>query len=320
LTSLGAAPLASPVFTGDPQAPTPLTADNDTSIATTAFVKAQAYLTANQTITLSGDISGSGTTSISATLPVVNANVGTFAVSTVNAKGQVTAAANLTGDVTTAAGVATLATVVPTKGGTGQTTWTQGDLLYASATNTLSKLAKDATATRYLSNTGATNNPAWAAVNLANGVTGTLPVLNGGTGATTVPPADGKNPGLNTTTTSTSGTMYGSNFTLTPRMTSARVVVMICGHTSNNTAGGGQYLEGRYGTGAPPAQNAATAGTGFAGGLLFNEAVANNTIPFSLMKVITGLVGGTAYWFDVHIIVTSGTAAVSNVSISAFEV
>jgi hypothetical protein len=35
--------LASPVFTGDPQAPTPATADNDTSIATTAFVKAQAY-------------------------------------------------------------------------------------------------------------------------------------------------------------------------------------------------------------------------------------------------------------------------------------
>jgi hypothetical protein len=34
------APLASPVFTGDPQAPTPLTADNDTSIATTAYVKA----------------------------------------------------------------------------------------------------------------------------------------------------------------------------------------------------------------------------------------------------------------------------------------
>lgn len=37
------ATLASPVFTGDPQAPTPATADNDTSIATTAFVKAQAY-------------------------------------------------------------------------------------------------------------------------------------------------------------------------------------------------------------------------------------------------------------------------------------
>lgn len=36
----GAAPLASPTFTGDPKAPTPATTDNDTSIATTAFVKA----------------------------------------------------------------------------------------------------------------------------------------------------------------------------------------------------------------------------------------------------------------------------------------
>jgi Collagen triple helix repeat (20 copies) len=37
--------LASPVFSGDPQAPTPATADSDTSIATTAFVKAQGYAT-----------------------------------------------------------------------------------------------------------------------------------------------------------------------------------------------------------------------------------------------------------------------------------
>lgn len=34
------APLASPAFTGNPTAPTPATSDNDTSIATTAFVKA----------------------------------------------------------------------------------------------------------------------------------------------------------------------------------------------------------------------------------------------------------------------------------------
>lgn len=39
------APIESPTFTGDPKAPTPLTSDNDTSIATTAFVKAQAYAT-----------------------------------------------------------------------------------------------------------------------------------------------------------------------------------------------------------------------------------------------------------------------------------
>lgn len=38
LSLLTAAPLASPTFTGDPKAPTPSPGDNDTSIATTAFV------------------------------------------------------------------------------------------------------------------------------------------------------------------------------------------------------------------------------------------------------------------------------------------
>jgi hypothetical protein len=45
-------------------------------------------------------------------------------------------------------------------------------------------LAKDANATRYLSNTGTNNNPAWAQINLTNGVTGTLPTANGGTNLT----------------------------------------------------------------------------------------------------------------------------------------
>lgn len=68
-----------------------------------------------------------------------------------------------------------------TNGGTGLATVAQGDLFYGSAANTIAALAKDANATRYLSNTGTTNNPAWAQINLANGVTGTLPLANGGT-------------------------------------------------------------------------------------------------------------------------------------------
>lgn len=70
-------------------------------------------------------------------------------------------------------------------GGTGASTVTQGDLLYGSAANTWSKLAKDTTATRYLSNTGTSNNPAWAQVDLTNGVTGVLPAANGGFGVDT---------------------------------------------------------------------------------------------------------------------------------------
>lgn len=38
---IGAAPLASPVFTGNPTAPTPAALDNDTSLATTAFVQSE---------------------------------------------------------------------------------------------------------------------------------------------------------------------------------------------------------------------------------------------------------------------------------------
>jgi hypothetical protein len=52
----------------------------------------ESYLTANQTITLAGDASGSGTTAITATLATVNSNTGTFSGLTVNGKGLVTAA------------------------------------------------------------------------------------------------------------------------------------------------------------------------------------------------------------------------------------
>ena len=65
--------------------------------------------------------------------------------------------------------------VTAVRGGTGQTVYAQGDIIYADTTTSLAKLVKNATATRYLSNTGTSNNPAWAQINLANGVTGALP-------------------------------------------------------------------------------------------------------------------------------------------------
>lgn len=58
---------------------------------------------------LTGDITTSG--ALATTLATVNSNVGTFLSTTVNAKGLVTAAANVTGDITSSSGVTTLATV-----------------------------------------------------------------------------------------------------------------------------------------------------------------------------------------------------------------
>ena len=104
-----------------------------------------AYLTANQSITISGDASGSGTTAITLTL----------------------------------------ATVGEAKGGTGQTSYTIGDILYASGTTTLSKLAGVATGNALISG-GVGTAPSWGKVGLTTHVSGTLGVGNGGTGVTTL--------------------------------------------------------------------------------------------------------------------------------------
>lgn len=77
--------------------------------------------------------------------------------------------------------------VVPTSaGGTGLTTYTQGDLLYYNSGTTFSVLNKSTTASRYLSNSGTNNNPSWSQIDLTNGVTGTLAEGNGGTGITSL--------------------------------------------------------------------------------------------------------------------------------------
>ena len=62
----------------------------------------------------------------------------------------------------------------------------QGDILYATSATVISRLGKSGTSTHALTNTGTNDNPKWAQIALATGVSGTLPVGNGGTGATTL--------------------------------------------------------------------------------------------------------------------------------------
>ncbi len=69
------------------------------------------------------------------------------------------------------------------KGGTGQSSYAVGDLLYGNTSNTLAKLTSVATGNVLLAG-GVTSAPLWGKVGLTTHVSGTLPVANGGTNQT----------------------------------------------------------------------------------------------------------------------------------------
>jgi hypothetical protein len=91
-----------------------------------------------------------------------------------NASGEPTwAAVNIVNDTT--------GTLTAARGGTGQATYVVGDILYASTTTALSRLANVATG-NVLRSGGVGVAPAWGKVALTTHVSGILPGANGGTG------------------------------------------------------------------------------------------------------------------------------------------
>lgn len=89
-----------------------------------------------------------------------------------------------TGITVNADDVALTSPVTATLGGTGQTSYAVGDILFASTTTALSKLADVATGNALISG-GVNTAPSWGKIALTTHVSGTLPVANGGTGQTT---------------------------------------------------------------------------------------------------------------------------------------
>lgn len=74
-------------------------------------------------------------------------------------------------------------TIAAANGGTGQSTYAIGDILYASTTSALSKLADVATGNALISG-GVGVIPSWGKIGLTTHISGTLPIANGGTNAT----------------------------------------------------------------------------------------------------------------------------------------
>lgn len=109
-----------------------------------------------------------------------------------------TYAINISGTAANVTGV-----VAAAKGGSGQSSYTVGDLLYASGAAALSKLAAVA-AGNVLRSGGVATAPSWGKVNLTTDVSDVLPVANGGTGGV-LPVSNG-----GTGATSITGFVYGN--------------------------------------------------------------------------------------------------------------
>lgn len=134
------------------------------------------------------------TTNASMFLTWVTANSGSLPIKTTSTKlsfnpstGVLTVTggvvANVTGNASgTAANVTGI--VAAANGGTGQSTYTVGDVLYASAATTLAKLAAVATGNSLISG-GVGTAPVWGKIGLTTHVSGVLPNANGGTGKST---------------------------------------------------------------------------------------------------------------------------------------
>jgi hypothetical protein len=108
--------------------------------------------------------------------------------------------------------------------------------------------------------------------------------------------------------------------TITPQG-STRIFVIFTGNVRNTANNAGANIILRYGTGTAPINGAAQTGTQASGPLGFTAAAPGQQVPFAAQSLIGSLTIGTTYWIDLSLnVVTGGTASITQVSCSAFEV
>ena len=255
------------------QTPLPITVGS-TAIVFSQFGASGTTYTAGTGLTLAGTVFSITSTAVTAASYGSASTVGTF---TVNAQGQLTAAsdapiaiagsqitsgtvdsARISGSYTGITGVGTLTagtwnatTISVAYGGTGLTSYTTGDLLYASGSTTLASLADVATGNALISG-GVGANPSYGKIGLTTHVSGTLPIANGGTNGTAVPTAGALAYGTGTeyafTAAGTSNQILISNGTISPSWSNQSSLAV--GSATNLAGGAASQIPYQTGSGA----------------------------------------------------------------------
>lgn len=161
----------SPTFTGIPAAPTATADTSTTQIATTQFVINQA----GSSIPLINGTAGQGSSLRYARQDHIHP------VDT--SRSPLAGSGSITTVGTVTSGTWSAGTITADRGGTGLTSYTIGDILYASGIATVAKLADVATGNALVSG-GVGVAPAWGKVGLTTHVSGTLGTASGGTNLT----------------------------------------------------------------------------------------------------------------------------------------
>lgn len=125
-------------------------------------------------------------------------------------------------------------------------------------------------------------------------------------------------PSAPTGTTSTTLVMAGLAGSITTR--TGKILLCMSGVGADNTANDGTKMQMSYGTGTAPVNGAALTGTQIGPVQQYSAATlaAGATAPYGACTVVTGLSGGTAYWFDTAFAaITGGTANLTQAYMSA---